>query len=104
MPTAHESHSSTPSESIFVRVWYASQTDVFIPDDLTYQLSVSMEERLTLDHALASYLGDLRMEISGTDNAQMRRDLRTEERLLTSIRTRLDVGAAPASAGSPSGP
>lgn len=103
MPTAHESHSSTPSEAIFVRVWYASQTDVYVPDDLAYRLPLSMEERLALDHTLASYLGDLRMEISGTDNAQMRRDLRTEERLLTSIRTRLDLGAVSSSPGPPSG-
>jgi hypothetical protein len=79
--------------SVRMRVWYASSTDVFVPDGLVQRLSLSIDESCALEHALTSYLSDLRMEISGTDNAQMRRELRSEERLLNAIRVRLSEPA-----------
>ncbi len=78
-------------QASYVRVWCASRTDVFAPEDLFHRLSVSIEERLALAHAVASYLGELRTEISSSNNADERRDLVTEAHLLNSVRCRLEV-------------
>ncbi len=79
--------------AVQMRVWCASCTDIFVPDGLVHHMSLSREERSALEKALTSYLSDLRMEISCTDNPQMRRELRSEERLLNAIRCRLDETA-----------
>jgi hypothetical protein len=71
------------------RIWYSTRSVVFAPESDTLTLELASEEVSVLDHVLEVYLGDLRMEIVGTDNPQMRRDLRDEERLLRSLRTRL---------------
>ncbi len=77
-------------QRIELRVWYATSTEVTAPPDLSRRLWLSYEESTLLNRALGTYLGDLRMEIAGTDNAIMRRELKDEERLLRSIRSRLD--------------
>jgi hypothetical protein len=80
-----------PDEStVELRIWYASCTEVVAPVDASRRLALSHQESSLLNRVLGTYLGDLRMEISGTDNPQMRRDLREEESLLRSVRSRLD--------------
>jgi hypothetical protein len=71
------------------RVWQSTSTVVIAPVLTRASLELSDEDAALLDHVLGTYLGDLRMEIAGTDNPQMRRDLKLEERLLRAIKTRL---------------
>jgi hypothetical protein len=67
----------------------SSCTVVFAPAMTPTRLELTEEDTAVLEHVLHVYLGDLRMEIVGTDNPQMRRELKCEERLLRSIQHRL---------------
>jgi hypothetical protein len=71
------------------RVWQSTCTVVFAPPMSPTHLDLSDEDAEVLEHVLHVYLGDLRMEIVGTDNPQVRRELKVEERLLRSIQHRL---------------
>jgi hypothetical protein len=79
-----------PRPRVELRIWYATCTEVTVPPDASRKLGLSYEESSLLNRVLGTYLGDLRMEISGTDNPRMRRELREEEKLLRSLRSRLD--------------
>ena len=93
--TSFDDLHSDPPPRVELRIWYASCTEVIVPPDASRKLGLSYEESSLLNRVLGTYLGDLRMEISGTDNARMRRELREEERLLRSLRSRLDDLDAP---------
>jgi len=54
----------------------------------------SEEESSALQKALSSYLSDLRMEITDTDNPSYRRELRHERELLEGAVTKLDEARA----------
>jgi hypothetical protein len=56
-------------------------------------VELSTEESAAVRKALAEYLGELRMEISNTDNAEFRRGLQAERTALESALSKLD-GAA----------
>jgi hypothetical protein len=71
------------------RVWQSTCTVVFAPKLTPARLELTDEDTAVLEHVLHVYLGDLRMEIVATDNPQMRRELKCEERLLRSIQHRL---------------
>lgn len=43
------------------------------------QLELSDDERQLLERILSAYLGDLRMEVAATDNAEFKHGLRDEE-------------------------
>lgn len=86
---------SDPPPRVDLRIWYATSTEITAPLDAGHQLALSYEESSLLNRVLGTYLGDLRMEISGTDNPRMRRVLREEENLLRSLRSRLDDLDAP---------
>jgi hypothetical protein len=53
---------------------------------------LSRDESAAVQKALTSYLSDLRMEISNTDNAEYRRGLQAERTALESALTKLDAG------------
>ena len=53
-------------------------------------------ESEALQSALRSYLGDLRMEISQTDNPAYRRELRADRAALESVVAKLDAAGASA--------
>lgn len=55
----------------------------------TAPVVLSAEEAQLLGRILGSYLGDLRMEIAGTDNAAMRRELHGEEDAIRTLLARL---------------
>lgn len=54
------------------------------------QLELNEDERVLLERILSSYLGELRMEVAQTDNAEFKGGLRDEElvirRFLDSLR------------------
>jgi hypothetical protein len=54
---------------------------------------LSSEESAAVSKALRSYLSDLRMEISNTDNAEYKRMLREEREALEAAVRRLDEAA-----------
>ena len=60
-------------------------------------IELTVEESTALQNALRSYNSDLRMEIVGTDNAEFRRDLRSERTTLESVVSKLDAAAASSS-------
>ncbi len=53
-------------------------------------VALNPEESTAVRKALRSYLSDLQMEISGTDNAAYRRELRDERSALESAVGKLD--------------
>lgn len=62
----------------------AGPADSAAPEPV-HDVAVSDEQAALIHRILSSYFGDLRMEISATDNPAMRRDLRHEEELLREI-------------------
>jgi hypothetical protein len=56
-------------------------------------VELTVEESGALRKAMQSYLSDLRMEISDTDNPAYRRDLRDERAALEAILAKLDDAA-----------
>ena len=58
------------------------------------QLMLDGDEGPALEHALRSYLSDLRAEIGATDSVEMREQLRREETVLAGILQRLGGSAA----------
>jgi hypothetical protein len=62
-------------------------------EEIAVQLELSNSEAKTLKELLTSALSDLSMEISDTDNASFRRELRERRELLEGIDRRL--GQAP---------
>ena len=71
------------------RIWYATRVEVFAPPPDLVVLELTGGEASLLARVLHGYLSDLRMEIVGTDNPAMRRDLKSEERILKTIRSQL---------------
>jgi len=53
------------------------------------QLELQSNEAAVLKRVLALVLSDLRMEVSGTENYDMRQDLKKDEDVLKSIISRL---------------
>jgi hypothetical protein len=68
------------------QVWYANVNEVEAP---AAPVVLSRAEVVLLARILHGYVGDLRMEISATDNPGMRRDLRHEEDQLNALMERL---------------
>jgi hypothetical protein len=66
-------------------------------------VELSVEESGALRKAMQSYLSDLRMEISDTDNPAYRRDLRDERATLEGILTKLDDAATTSTERDPAG-
>lgn len=62
-------------------------------------LALSAEESEAVQKALRTYLADLRMEISNTDNAAYRRELQAERTALEGVVGRLDDAAAAEGSG-----
>jgi hypothetical protein len=58
------------------------------------QLDLDHDEAAALGRALHSYLSDLRTEITATDSADMREQLRREEAVLGGILQRIEGSAA----------
>jgi hypothetical protein len=56
-------------------------------------VQLTVEESSALRQALQSYLSDLRMEITDTDNAAYRRDLKDERAALESVAKKLTDAA-----------
>lgn len=54
------------------------------------EVALTEEESSVLQQALSSYLSDLRMEISDTDNRRFREGLRHEREVLEAIFAKLD--------------
>lgn len=71
------------------RIWFATRVEVFAPPPDLVALELTSGEASLLAKVLHGYLADLRMEIVGTDNPGMRRDLKSEERILKAIRSQL---------------
>ena len=55
----------------------------------TLTLSLSDEERDALQQILSSYLSDLRMEVADTDSFDFREKLKSRERFIKDLLTRL---------------
>ena len=91
MPDSHRAFAWVRGQTTMTRdrIWQSTSTVVFAPDFCATSVELTDEETAVLEHVLLTYLSDLRMEIVGTDNPQMRRDLKGEERLLKSIQHRL---------------
>lgn len=61
------------------------------------EVHFDVDESEALQAALRSFLSDLRMEISQTDNPAYRRELRADREALESVVTKLDAASAAAS-------
>jgi hypothetical protein len=59
-------------------------------------VELTVEESSALQQALQSYLADLRMEITDTDNPAYKRELRDERAALERVATKLTDAAATA--------
>jgi hypothetical protein len=57
------------------------------------EIELTAEESSALKKALSTYSSDLRMEISATDNATYRSELRDERATLESVVAKLDAAA-----------
>jgi len=56
------------------------------------RIDFSAEEATTLREILESYLGDLRMEVAGTDAMELREALKAREEVVKSVIQRLRKG------------
>ncbi|MDA8217130.1 MAG: hypothetical protein M0Z94_05870 [Dehalococcoidales bacterium] len=56
------------------------------------ELKLNTEEARLLKQVLTDYLSDLRMEVTETENFDMRQDLKANESMLKSVVDRLDKG------------
>ncbi|MBI3978040.1 MAG: hypothetical protein HY331_07635 [Chloroflexi bacterium] len=56
------------------------------------ELSLQPDEVALLDRVLTTYLGDLRMEVSNTENYDLRQSLKRDEALIKAILVRLREG------------
>lgn len=65
-----------------------------IDKEVVVDVTLTEEESRSLQQALRSYLSDLRMEISDTDNRKFRDGLREERRALESVVEKLDSASA----------
>jgi hypothetical protein len=100
MPNRHDQRHQTIEAVVAVDVWMdgprasaprrpVDEPGVAGPPERTAPVVLSAEEAQLLGRILGSYLGDLRMEIAGTDNAAMRRELHGEEDAIRRLLARL---------------